>query len=252
MSEQNMRELFGIAERTFLVTGACGAIGSKIVDALLGLGANVGAVDLKVPAAPESTGRPVLYLEGNAASEPDAARVFAAVRARFGAVHTLVNAAGINIRDDVANLKIDDLRAVMEANLTSTVVMSKAFAAEPAGEDRCIVNLASIAGSYGIAGAASYCTSKAAMISFTQVCAIEWAKSGIRVNAIAPSAIRTPMMAARLNSPTQSAALLSRIPLGRFGEPEDLVGPIVFLSSKAASWVTGHILTIDGGRTATT
>ena len=243
-------DMFDITGRTFMVSGGAGAIGSGLVGALLDLGANVVSLDRAAhPVAMAHAN--LLCLTGDATVAADVEAAMQAALARFGMVHTLVNAAGINIRSSVADMRMEDLLAVMNVNLNTAVLLSQAFARIEGGEGRSIVNIASIAGTFGIVGAAAYCTSKAAMISFTQVCALEWAARGIRVNAIAPSAIRTPMMAPRLNDPAQAAGLLAKIPLGRIGEPSDVVGPIVFLASKSASWITGHVLTVDGGRTAT-
>ena len=243
-------DLFDITDRCLFVSGGAGAIGSGLVASLLALGAKVVSFD-RAEHKPAPDNPRLLRLVGDATVDADVAHAMASAAARFGMVHTLVNAAGINIRASVADMRMEDLQDVMNVNLYTAVLLSKAFAAIEGGEGRSIVNIASLAGSYGIAGAAAYSASKAAMISFTQVCAIEWAARGIRVNALAPSAIRTPMMEPRLSDPTQAAALLSRIPLGRIGEPADLVGPIVFLASKSSSWITGHILAVDGGRTAT-
>ncbi len=96
---------------------------------------------------------------------------------------------------------------------------------------------------------APYCTSKAGMIHLTRSLALEWASSGIRVNAVAPTFIQTELTASTLARPEWAAELLSRIPVGRFGQPEDIVGAVAFLLSDAASMVTGHTLTIDGGYT---
>jgi NAD(P)-dependent dehydrogenase (short-subunit alcohol dehydrogenase family) len=120
------------------------------------------------------------------------------------------------------------------------------------GKGGRIINMASIAGLVGLeTGNANYCASKGGLIALTRCLAIEWAKYDILVNAIAPSHVRTPLIASLMKEkPEVEACFLDNIPLGRIGEPDDVVGPAVFLASPAASFITGHTLIVDGGHTA--
>jgi NAD(P)-dependent dehydrogenase (short-subunit alcohol dehydrogenase family) len=114
-----------------------------------------------------------------------------------------------------------------------------------------IVNIASVGGLVGYAGSLGYQASKGGVVQLTRTLAVEWAARGVRVNAVAPCTFETPTVARqRAAEPDLYPAMLARIPLGRFGEPEEIVGPVLFLASDASAMVTGHVLTVDGGYTA--
>jgi 2-deoxy-D-gluconate 3-dehydrogenase len=113
-----------------------------------------------------------------------------------------------------------------------------------------VVNIGSQAGSVGIEERAVYCTTKGGLNQATKVLALEWGPLGIRVNTVAPTFIRTDLTATTLDRPDMGPRLLSRIPLGRFGDPDDVAGAVVYLASPAAAMVTGHTLLVDGGYTA--
>lgn len=117
------------------------------------------------------------------------------------------------------------------------------------GSPGAVVNNASQAGIAGIEERAAYGTSKAGLIHLTKILALEWARAGIRVNAVAPTFVRTELTASTLSRPDWAAELLSRIPIGRFGEPEDITGAVAFLLNDAAVLITGHTIAIDGGYT---
>jgi gluconate 5-dehydrogenase len=142
----------------------------------------------------------------------------------------------------------------MEINLRSTLVATQAAAREmiKAGRGGRVINISSVRAQLGInAGYSAYVAAKGAVSSLTRQWATEWAKHAINVNAIAPTFVDTPQVAMLLADPAFKASLLSRVPLGRVGETNDLIGPVLFFASPASSFVTGQILTIDGGLTAT-
>jgi gluconate 5-dehydrogenase len=142
----------------------------------------------------------------------------------------------------------------MELNVRSTIVPTMAVARSmiEAGRGGSVLNISSVRSVLGInAGYSAYVAAKGAISSLTRQWATEWAKHGIRVNAIMPTFVDTPQVATLLQDPAFKAGVVSRIPLGRVGETHDLVGPAIFLCSDAASFVTGQILGIDGGLTAT-
>ena len=139
----------------------------------------------------------------------------------------------------------------MDVNLAGIFFLSQALGKRwiTDGTAGSIVNVSSQAGSVAIEERASYGSSKAALSHLTKILALEWAPNGIRVNAIAPTFIRTELTESTLSRPGWREELLSRIPMGRLGTPEDVVGAVVYLFSDEASLVTGHILTVDGGYT---
>jgi 2-deoxy-D-gluconate 3-dehydrogenase len=168
-----------------------------------------------------------------------------------GGIDLLVNNAGVNVPKPAVELTEDDWDSVMGTNLKGAFFLTTALGRHwlDKGSPGAVVNVASQAGIVGIEERAAYGTSKAGLIHLTKILALEWAPAGIRVNAVAPTFVRTELTASTLNRPEWAAELLSRIPVGRFGEPEDITGAVAFLLSDAASLITGHTIAIDGGYT---
>lgn len=170
---------------------------------------------------------------------------------RSGGIDLLVNNAGINIPKPAVGVTEEDWDAVLDTNLRGqfflTTELAKAWLASSGRA--AVVNVASQAGVVAIEERAAYGTSKAALIHLTKQLALEWASRGIRVNAVAPTFVRTELTESTLSRPEWAGELLSRIPSGRFGEPDDIAGAVVFLLSDAAALITGHTIVIDGGYT---
>jgi len=237
-----------------LITGGSRGIGLAIAERLVTEGATVVLTGRK----PESLEAAVIRLDaiepgravGVAGKADDAdhrAEVFALVRDRFGGLDHLVNNAGINPAYGPA-LEIESsvVRKILEVNVVAALDWTRS--AVDAGLRRSIVNTASVAGLSASPGVAFYGVSKAALINLTQQLAVELAPR-IRVNAVAPAVVRT-QFAEALYAGDREAALAAAYPLGRIGEPEDVAGPVAFLLSDDAAWITGHTLTIDGGASA--
>ena len=242
-----------------LVTGAGSGIGRAIGVAVAEAGADCIVTELPqaiaslepVSAAILQTGRRALALP---LTLPDLGSIDALVSRAlqtFGRIDVLVNNAGINIPREALELTEEDWDRVLDVNLKGLFFLSQRVAREMirTGGGK-IVNIASQNGVVGYYKRAAYCSSKAGVVNLTRVLALEWAKHKITVNAVAPTFILTPLTQSTFDDPTMREDLLRRIPLGRVGQPEDVVGAVVFLASPAAELITGHTLLVDGGWTA--
>jgi NAD(P)-dependent dehydrogenase (short-subunit alcohol dehydrogenase family) len=166
----------------------------------------------------------------------------------FGSVQILVNSAGRTKRTPTLELPDSEWEAILETNLTGTLRACRVFGKHMVerGYGR-IINIASVASFVALQEVAAYCASKAGVAALTKSLAIEWARSGVCVNAIAPGVFPTELNASLLNGTPRGREFLMRTPMGRFGKLDELAGAGVFLASDAASFVTGHLLVVDGG-----
>jgi NAD(P)-dependent dehydrogenase (short-subunit alcohol dehydrogenase family) len=240
--------------RIALVTGAGQGNGAAIARGLAAEGSRVIVTDLNGEAAGQ-TAKGIVQTGGEAwpftlnVADAEACKALAQeVESSIGPVSILVNNAGICPRNTIDS---PDMRrswdAAMQVNLDGTLNVTLAFVAALRATKGTVINMASIASFVSTSTSISYSTSKAAVRMLTQNLAQELAKDGVRVNAIAPGTLNTPMTEATRNNPERAARILARIPLGRFGEPEELIGPTVFLASNMSSYVTGTTLVVDGG-----
>jgi NAD(P)-dependent dehydrogenase (short-subunit alcohol dehydrogenase family) len=243
---------FRLDGKKALVTGAAGGLGKAIADGLAESGATVYGTSRDAASArriSERYGTPALPVD---ITETNEIRRFAdSLMEESGGIDLLVNNAGVNVPKPALELTAEDWDTVFDTNLRGSFFLTTAVARHwmDGGIPGAIVNIASQAGIVGIEERAAYGTSKAGLIHLTKILALEWAPAGIRVNAVAPTFVRTELTASTLSRPDWAAELLSRIPIGRFGEPEDIAGAVAFLLSDAASLITGHTLAIDGGYT---
>lgn len=168
---------------------------------------------------------------------------------KFSKIDILVNNAGITKRGPTLSMNEEDWDRVIAVNLKGVFLCSQAVGKEMIKQKKGkIINVASIAGQIGLLNTLPYCASKGGVIQITRALAIEWAKYNINVNAIAPTIFETPLTKPVLENDKEFYNYtIERIPLGRFGNPSDLAGAVVFLASDASDFVTGHILNIDGG-----
>jgi 3-oxoacyl-[acyl-carrier protein] reductase len=231
-----------------LVTGASRGIGFAIAQHIVGDGGRVVITargQETLDAAVASLGGPhVAFAVAGKADDPEhRAEVFARIASEFGRLDYLVNNAGINPAYGKA-LEVEDTaaRKILEVNVLGTLAWSRDAVA--AGLDKAIVNIASIAGITASPGIALYGVSKAAIISLTQQLAFELAPD-IRVNAVAPAVVKTNFARALFEG--REAEVAAGYPLARLGEPADVAGPVAFLLSDDAGWITGQTLVIDGG-----
>jgi gluconate 5-dehydrogenase len=204
-----------------------------------------------------ATGAECLAHAADVTDETEADAAVAAAVERFGRLDVIVNAVGGGAGEvihDAEEYPRRDWDWIYELNVRSTLVATQAAvrAMIAGGRGGRVINLSSVRGQLGIrTGYSAYVAAKGAINSLTRQWATEWAKHGITVNAIAPTFVDTPQVASLLADPAFVAGLVGRIPLGRIGTTDDLVGPVLFFASDASSFVTGQILTIDGGLTAT-
>jgi gluconate 5-dehydrogenase len=170
----------------------------------------------------------------------------------WGGVDILVNTAGVAARLPSVSVPVEKVRETLEVNTIGTFVCCRAFGKEMmARGGGKIVNISSVRAQYGARrGMADYCASKGAVDALTRQLAVEWAPYRVYVNAIAPTVVETALTTSILSDPEVAAGLAQQIPLGRWAQPEDLVGPVLFFASAASDYVTGQILFVDGGLTA--
>ena len=256
-------DAFRLEGRVAIIPGGGGAIGSAIAVGLSAAGAQVAVAGrsrerLEEAAAPiRAAGGTCLVLPADVTNADDANRMVTDVLDQLGRVDIIVNAVGGGagkVLFDAEQYPADAWDWIYELNVRSAMLPTQATvrAMIEAGNGGRVLNISSVRASLGInAGYSAYVAAKGAISSLTRQWATEWAKHGITVNAIAPTFVDTPQVAMLLGDPQFKANIVNRIPLGRVGGTDDLVGPAIFFCSDASSFVTGQILGIDGGLTAT-
>ena len=248
---KNFTDLTG---RVAVVIGGTSGIGRTLANGLAEAGADVVASGRRlnlceeVAAQVEALGRQSLVHTVNIQDRATIDALRDAVLAKFGHVDILVNAAGQTFKQPTKDVEEARWNQVMDVNLTGILRSCQSFY-EPlvkSGHGR-VVNIASLSSFVALLEVAAYCASKAAVLSLTKNLAIEWAKDGVNVNAIAPGVFPTELNASLLNGTERGREFISRTPMRRFGRTEELVGAAVLLSSDAASFITGQSIAVDGG-----
>jgi NAD(P)-dependent dehydrogenase (short-subunit alcohol dehydrogenase family) len=240
--------------RIAIVTGAGQGNGAAIATGVAAEGARMIATDISLETA-ERTAATIRDRGGEAwafaldvTDAPASKKLARDIAASIGDVSIVVNNAGICPRHSIDSPDLERAwNAAMDINLRGALNVSLAFLEALRKTRGAIVNIASIASFVSTGTSVSYPVSKAGLRALTQSMAHELAKDGVRVNAIAPGTFATAMTEATRFNPERSERFLTRIPMGRYGEPEELVGPVVFLASDMASYVTGTTLVVDGG-----
>jgi 2-deoxy-D-gluconate 3-dehydrogenase len=246
-------DIFNLDGLRALVTGAGTGIGAALAVALAEAGADVAChgnrhAPTETAARIEALGRKAAVLEGDLADGAIASQLVDKASAALGDIDILINNAGIIRRAPAVESTDDDWQAVIDVNLTAVYRLCRAAGQRMLARGRGkIVNISSLLAFQGGIRVPAYAASKGAVAQLTKALANEWAGLGVNVNAIAPGYIRTENTTALVADPTRSRQILERIPAGRWGEPGDLGGAAVFLSSRASDYVSGHVLVVDGG-----
>jgi meso-butanediol dehydrogenase/(S,S)-butanediol dehydrogenase/diacetyl reductase len=239
-----------------LVTGAAAGIGAGIAERLVEAGASVSVFDIDGEGGQKHAARLLLKgqaiaITGDVASEDDVQRAVEETATRLGTLDVLVNNAGIEIADTITSFKTADWDRLLSVNLKGAFLFCKHAIPKMAGRGGSIINISSVRAFVSYAGGIAYDSSKAALIGFTRTLALDHGKDGIRVNAICPGYIQTPMTdhwLSTLEDPEGTMKqLLAFHPLGRIGTPRDVADAALFLASDAAAFVTGAALIVDGG-----
>jgi NAD(P)-dependent dehydrogenase (short-subunit alcohol dehydrogenase family) len=245
---------FDLSGRVAVVVGGTSGIGQTIGRGLAEAGANViptGRREDMVDAAAkeiEAIGRQSLRLSSDVLDRASLQAVLEAAVAKFGKVDILVNAAGRTKRTPFLDVEESEWNEIMETNLTGAYRVSQVFGRHMVERKYGrIINIASLGSFVGLFEVAAYGASKSGLASLTRTLAIEWARYGVCVNAIAPGVFRTAMNEKLLDGTARGQEFLLRTPMRRFGKVEELVGSAIFLASEAASFVTGTVLQVDGG-----
>jgi len=243
-----------------LITGGGSGIGKAIAEGLAHFGADViiteitAKMELGQQVAQEisqSQGRKVIALPLDLPDLKSIEAMTEAAIAQMGKIDVLVNNAGIQIAKPSLEVTEEDWDKVLDTNLKGAFFCSQSVAKQMVKQKSGrIINMASQNGLIGYFNRAAYCSAKAGMVNLTRVLAIEWAEYGINVNAIGPTFIRTPLGEQTFKDKALYDDILARSPMHRIGEPEEIIGAVVYLSSDSASLVTGHTLMVDGGWTA--
>ena len=239
--------------RVALVTGAGRGIGAAIARALAAEGATVYAGDIDAGAAKDSvrliaeTGGEALPLELNVTDEASVQAAVAEILAEQGRIDILVNNAGISRPAMLHKMTDEEWQSVLDVNLTGLFRTIRAVSGSMKEHGGAIVNVSSLAGRRGSIGQINYAAAKAGVLGLTMSAALELARYGVRVNAVAPGVVETDMTRTILTDERFREKYLADIPLGRIGSPDDIADAVVYLVSPKASFITGQVLSVDGG-----
>ena len=252
-----MQNIFDLSGNVVVVTGGAGGIGHAQALGLADAGADVVVASRnfdhleKVSEEIRNKGRESMAVSVDVTDENSVSDMVSTVLKTFPRIDILVNAAGISIRKPADIFPINEWQRVMDVNTRGTFLCCQAVGRDMIKQGGGkIINLSSVRGQYGLpADYAAYCSSKGAVDTLTKTLACEWAKYNVLVNAVAPTIVETDLTRSALANPDYAKQMMSRIPLGKWAMPEDIVGATVFFASKASDFITGQILYIDGGVT---
>lgn len=254
-----MKDMFRLDGKIAIVTGGAGGIGEALA---LGLGLqgatvvvssrNQEAIEKVAQKIAAESGKEAIAIASDVTDENSIRNLADAVVKKYGKIDILVNAMGMNIKRDAFEYPMEDWDKLFDVNVRGTMIACKIIGKVMKEQGKgAIVNLSSVRGIRGYTGGnTGYCATKGAVELITKALALEWAATGIRVNALGPALVITPGTKHIAENPELARKYAAAVPLGRIGMPEDMVGAVVFLASDAASFVTGQTIYVDGGLTA--
>ncbi len=254
-----MKDMFRLDGKIAIVTGGAGGIGEALALGLGNQGATVvvssrnqQAIDAVAKKITDESGNEALAIASDVTDAGSVQKLVDAVVEKYGRIDILVNAMGMNIKHPAFDYKMEDWDKLFDVNVKGTMIMCKAVGkVMDKQKGGAIVNLSSVRGIRGYTGGnTGYCATKGAVELITKALALEWAPSGIRVNALGPALVITPGTKHIAEDPALAAKYAAAVPMGRIGLPEDMVGAVVYLASDAASFVSGQTIYVDGGLTA--
>jgi NAD(P)-dependent dehydrogenase (short-subunit alcohol dehydrogenase family) len=258
MKKQDIQGLFDVRGKVALISGATGGFGKAAAKGLAVAGAKVMATARTLSALEQlvkeirEEGGQAAFSPGNPVNHEDVKRVIKNTVDTFGGIDILITAAGINKVKPIIDQPVEEWEEIMDVNMKGTYLFCKEVGKVMINQKRGgkVILVGSARGHLGLANYTAYSPSKGAVHLLAKTLGCEWGPHKINVNAIAPTVFRTPLTQWMFDDNAFYMNFLKRIPIGRLGEPEDFIGTVIFLSSKASDFITGTIVDVDGGYTA--
>jgi NAD(P)-dependent dehydrogenase (short-subunit alcohol dehydrogenase family) len=258
MKKQDIQGLFDVSGKVALISGSTGGFGKAAAKGLAAAGVKVMATARTLSALErlikeiKEEGGQAAFSPGNPVNHEDVKRVVKDTVDKFGGIDILITAAGINKVKPIIDQPVEEWEEIMDVNMKGTYLFCKEVGKVMINQKRGgkVILVGSARGHLGLANYTAYSPSKGAVHLLAKTLGCEWGPHKINVNAIAPTVFRTPLTQWMFDDNAFYMNFLKRIPIGRLGEPEDFIGTVIFLSSKASDFITGTIVDVDGGYTA--